>query len=139
MLTHKEARISDSMLTDGTVVCEGALVERSVLSPGVFVGPGAIIRDSVILTDTYIEAGAVVERCVIDKIAVIGAGAHVGAIDPVGDLGITCVGKNTHVPAGWTIGRDCILGTDLRDADFVGFDDKTVPHGATIGYSRKKR
>jgi len=99
------AVIKNSMITDGSVISEGAVVERSILSPGVFVGPGAIVRESIILNDAYIEANAVVERCIIDKIAVIGQDANVGSIQQMGELGITCVGKNTHVPAGFNVGH----------------------------------
>lgn len=136
---HAGAIVRDSLITDGSVIAEGALVERSVLSPGVYVGPNAVVRESIILTDTYIEAGAVVERCIVDKIAVIGHNAHVGSIQDVGDLGITCVGKNTHVPAGYTVGRGVILGTDLRLEDFADFPDRSVPHGAKVGFSDKKK
>jgi glucose-1-phosphate adenylyltransferase len=135
---HAGATVRDSMITDGSVIAEGAVVERSVLSPGVYVGPNAVVRESIILTDTYIEAGAVVERAIIDKIAVIGHNARVGSIQNVGDLGITCVGKNTHVPAGYTVGRSVILGTDLRLEDFERFDNRTVPHNTHLGYEGKK-
>lgn len=139
MHIHAGATIRDSLITDGSVIAEGALVERSVLSPGVYVGPNAIVRESIILTDTYIEAGAIVERAVIDKIAVIGHNARVGGVQDVGDLGITCIGKNTHVPAGFTVGRGAILGTDLRLEDFSEYSkDRTVPNNARIGYSSKK-
>jgi tetrahydrodipicolinate N-succinyltransferase len=67
------------------------------------VGPNAVVRESVILTDAYIEAGAVVERCILDKIVVVGHNARVGLYQDVGELGITCVGKDTHIPAGFTI------------------------------------
>lgn len=135
---HDGATVRNSLLTDGTVVAEGALIERSVLSPGVYVGPNAIVRDSIILTDAYIESGAVVERCILDKIVVIGHNAHVGAVQDVGELGITCVGKNTHIPAGYTIGHSSILGVDLRVEDFEPFKDKVVPHGTRLGYESKK-
>lgn len=134
---HSGATVSDSMITDGAVVAEGALVERSVLSPGVYVGPNAVVRDSVVLTDTYIEAGAVVERCILDKIVVIGHNAHVGSVQAMGELGITCVGKNTHVPAGFSIGHSCILGTDLRLEDFSVYTDKIVPHSTKVGHKKK--
>lgn len=134
----KGAQIIDSLITDGSVIAEGAIVERSVLSPGVYVGPNAVIRESIILNDSYIEAGAVVERCILDKIAVIGHNAHVGKILDMGDLGITSVGKNAHVPPGFTVGRGVTLGTDLRAEDFAKYSDKIVPNGAQVGYSKKK-
>ncbi len=126
------AIVKDSMITDGSVISEGARVERSVLSPGVFVGPKAIIRESVILTDCYIEAGAVIERCVIDKMTVIGKNSHIGNIQDLGDLGITVIGKNSRIPAGFTVGRNVVLGTDLEPEDFLEFDDKTIPNGKKV-------
>ncbi|MCZ7544061.1 MAG: sugar phosphate nucleotidyltransferase [Anaerolineae bacterium] len=125
------AQVRDSLLTDGSIVSSGALVERSVLSPGVYVGPDAVVRESVILTDTYIEAGAVIERCIIDKVCVIGHNASVGEIvDTPGDLGITTIGKNTYLPPEIKIGRGATVGTDLRPEDFPR---KTVKVGAVIG------
>jgi glucose-1-phosphate adenylyltransferase len=134
----KDTTIINSLLTDGTIVSDGATVERSVLSPGVYVGPGAIIRESVILNDAYIEAGAVVERCIIDKIAVIGANARVGSISDVGDLKITSIGKNVHIPAGFTVGAGSTLGTDLVDSDFAKFPNKIVPQNTHLGFTPKK-
>lgn len=134
---HAGATVRNSLLSDGAVVSEGALIENSILSPGVYVGPNAVVRESIVLTDTYIEAGAVVERCILDKIVVIGHNAHVGKILDVGELGITCVGKNTHVPAGYTVGHSCILGTDLRLEDFNTYSNKLIPSGAAIGYKKK--
>lgn len=134
---HNNATVSNSLITDGSVIAEGALVERSVLSPGVYVGPGAVVRESIILNDTYIEAGAVIERCIIDKIVVIGHGARVGSCQTVGDLSITSIGKNTHIPAGYVVGNNTILGPDLRQEDFAEFDDKLIPAGTRLGYSGK--
>lgn len=133
---ENSATIINSLITDGSVIAEGATVERSVLSPGVYVGPGAVVRDSVILTDAYIEAGARVERCILDKIVVIGQGASVGSMSDVG-LKITAVGKNTHIPPGFTIGAGCILGTDLAFNDFEKYASRVVPNGAKIGYSAR--
>ncbi len=135
---HTGAVVRNSLITDGAVVAAGAVVERSILSPGVFVGPNAVVRESIILTDSYIEAGAVVERCILDKIVVIGHNARVGGIPEMGELGITCIGKDTNVPAGYTVGHSCILGTDLRLEDFEQYPDKIVPNGTKLGYKGKK-
>jgi glucose-1-phosphate adenylyltransferase len=134
---HSGATVINSLVTDGSVIAEGAIVERSVLSPGVYVGPNAVVRESIVLTDTYIEAEAVVERCILDKIVVIGHGAHVGSLQTVGELCITSVGKNTHVPAGYVVGNNTILGSDLRQEDFLDFDGKLVPSGTRLGYTGK--
>jgi glucose-1-phosphate adenylyltransferase len=135
---HNGATVKNSLVTDGSVICEGAVVERSILSPGVYVGPNAIIRESVILNDAYIEAGAVVERCIIDKFAVIGQDANVGNIQAMGELGITCIGKAAHIPAGFVVGHSCILGTDVEEKDFKQFENKVVPPGTHLGYEMKK-
>ncbi len=128
---HAGATVRDSLLTDGSIIAAGALVERSVLSPGVYVGPDAVVRESVILNDSYLEAGAEIERCIIDKGCVIGHNAVVGEITGMpGDLGITCIGKNTYLPPEIKIGRGVELGTDLRPEDFPL---KVVMDGAKIG------
>lgn len=131
------ATVKNSLITDGSVVSDGALVENSILSPGVYVGPNAVVRESIVLTDTYIEAGAIVERCILDKIVVVGHNARVGKIQEVGELGITCVGKNTHIPAGYSIGHGSVLGTDLRLEDFASYTNKSIPAGTFIGYKKK--
>lgn len=134
----KDAQIIDSLITDGSVIAEGAIVERSVLSPGVYVGPGAVIRESVILNDAYIEAGATVERTILDKICVVGSGATVGSRSEMGDLAISAVGKNSHIPPGFTIGAGSVLGTDLKHADFAEFANKIIPPNTHLNYSNRK-
>ncbi len=131
------ATVRNSMLTNGVVISPGAVVERSVLSPGVFVGPNAVIRESVILTDAYVEAGAIIERSLIDKMSIIEQNARVGTLSEMGELRITCVGKNTRIPAGFTIGAGSILGTDLTASDYADYKDKVVPSGTAIGYKKK--
>ena len=131
---ERGATVGDSLIAEGAVIAEGALVERSVLSPGVTIGPNAVVRESILLTDTCVEAGAVIERAIIDKIAIVGHNARVGCLGQVGDLGITCVGKNTHIPAGFTIGSSCLIGTDLQPADFEAFPDRQVPAGEQLGF-----
>jgi glucose-1-phosphate adenylyltransferase len=138
MMIETGATLKNSMVTNGCFICEGAIVERSVLSPGVYVGPNAVIRESIILTDTYIQAGAVVERCIIDKATIIGEGAQVGKILDIGELGITVIGKNAHVPPGFTIGRGVVIGTDLTPADFAEFTNKTIPNGKKLSADKKR-
>jgi len=120
------AVVSHSLITDGCVI-EGR-VEYSVLSPGVRVGAGAVVRDSIVLTDGTIEPGAIVDRSILDKNVVVGEGARIGfgtdytpnRLDPTGlHTGITLVGKNTHLPAGLRVGRNCVIYSDLTEDDFV--------------------
>lgn len=130
-------QIVDSLITDGSVIGEGAVIERSVLSPGVFVGPGAVIRESVILNDAYIEAGARVERAIVDKIAVIGKDAQVGSVQDMGDLKITSIGKNARIPPGFSIGAGSIIGVDCGHNEFAKYTDMIVPEGSDVGFSSR--
>ena len=133
------AIVRDSLISEGAVIAGGALVERSVLSPGVIVGPNAIVRESILLNDACVEAGAVIERAIIDKISIVGHNARVGCLGQVGDLGITCVGKNTHIPAGFTIGSSCIIGTDLQPGDFNACSDRQIPAGEQLGFQLARK
>jgi len=133
----KRAVIEDSMITDGSIISEGARIIRSILSPGVFVGPGAVVRESVILTDSYIERDAVIERAVIDKGVVIGQGARVGECIEGDDLGIVCVGKNSTVPPRFVVRCDAVIGVDLEDGELIKqHPDGVVPAGAYVGFQR---
>jgi len=83
-----------------------------------------------------IEAGAVVDRCVVDKQVKVGRGAFLGwgkdyTINTLADLttGITLVGKNTQLPSGLRVGRNCILVSDLEESDFTS---QTIPSGAAV-------
>ena len=119
------AIVSHSLITDGCTI-EGS-VEYSVLSPGVRVARGAVVRYSIIMTDCTIEAGAVVDRAIIDKHVRVGAGAHIGYgndYTPNQDAGIstgiTVIGKDTAVPANFKVGRNVVIGSDLKGDDFSG-------------------
>ena len=115
------ASVVDSMITDGTILRAGSIVERSVLSPGVTVEEGAIIRDSIILTDSVIKAGAVVERAIIDKRCVIGENAKIGKILPGdGEPAIAMIGKKSEVPPGFIVEPGAVIGTDVVASDYEG-------------------
>ncbi len=131
----KGAIIEDSMITDGSIICEGARVVRSVLSPGVYIGPNATVIESVILTDSYIEREATIMRAVVDKGAVVGQGAVVGERREVGDLGIVCLGKNSTIPPGFKVGRGAVVGVDMLADDVTEqFPDGIIPDGKRVGF-----
>lgn len=134
-----DARIVDSMITDGSIIGAGAVIERSILSPGVYVGPGALIRESVILNDAYIETGARVERALVDKISVIGKNARVGNWQDMGDLKITSIGKNARIPPDITIGAGTVVGADSIHEDFVRFPGLAVPPGSDVEFMTRRR
>jgi glucose-1-phosphate adenylyltransferase len=124
-ITHN-VTVVESMLADGCVLEEGAVIERCVLSPGVHVGRNAVLRESIILTGTVIEEGAVVERTIADKRCRIGSHAHVGGIvqsetvndSPDSEISITMLGKKAFVPAGQIIEPGAVIGPDVVESDF---------------------
>lgn len=120
------AAVSNSLINDGCII--KGRVESSILSPGVHVGIDAVVRDSVVLNDCKIGAGAVVERAILDKNVVIGKGSYIGFdLDYVSDHyppgktdnGLTLVGKNTRLPAGLWVSRECVIDSDLTESDFA--------------------
>lgn len=130
------ANVSDSLITDGSIIAAGATVERSVLSPGVYVGPGAVVRESIILTDTYIEAGAVVEHCIIDKVVVVGQNAKVGVYNEGEKPTLTTIGKSARIPEGFVIGDDVVVASEVSEAHFRKmYPDGNVPNGSRVAYT----
>jgi glucose-1-phosphate adenylyltransferase len=129
------ATVKQSLISDGCLV-EGH-VEHSVLSPGVIVRHGARVCDSVVMTDTVVEADAVLDHAILDKRIHVARGAKIGCdvespsgpTSP-GDPVLTVVGKNTRVPPGIRVGRNCAVAGDLAEGD-VGYDD--IPDGSRIG------
>jgi glucose-1-phosphate adenylyltransferase len=119
------ARVRAAIVTHGGIV--HGTVERSVLSPGVIVEEGAIVRDSIVLGECWVGRGAVLDRVILDKRVHVGARARVGHGEdttPNRDCpehlssGITIVGKNTRLPEGAVVGRNCRIAPDLVEDDF---------------------
>jgi glucose-1-phosphate adenylyltransferase len=116
---HSDAKISNSLISNGCIIEGGAKVTRSVLSPGVHVQEGAEIYESIILTETLIKKNAVIQRSILDKRITIGDGAKIGEV--IDDkLQITMIGKNSVIPANMTLKAGCIVGTDVVPSDFGG-------------------
>jgi glucose-1-phosphate adenylyltransferase len=117
------AKIFASMLCDGCFIEEGATVESCVLAPGAIVRAGAVVRESILGVDSVVESGAVVERAVLDKRSTVRHGARVGWGVRDQNIQIALVGKNSEVPAGFTIEPTAEVGTDVIASDY---EDKTV-------------
>jgi glucose-1-phosphate adenylyltransferase len=113
------AKVSDSLITDGCEIDQGARIEGSILSPGVHVKEGAVVRESVVLTAATIEPGALVERTIIDKQVTVGSNSRVGGTPTGGELAVSMVGKNSHIPAGIVVEPGAIIATDVIDTDYT--------------------
>ena len=125
------------MVSAGCVI-EGEVV-NSVLSPGVKVGPGCRVTNSIIMHDCVIEEGATVDLAVMDKRVMVGKGAVIGTGDNKNVpnskypdhlyTGISLVGKEAEIPAGTTIGRNCIVNPWRKQEDFL---TKVLQDGETV-------
>ncbi len=133
-----QGQIVRSMVANGCVV--RGRIERSVISPGVYVSPEAVVRDSIVMNDSWIGPGAVLDRVIVDKEVVIGAGAQVGCGEDMRpntaepdriNTGLSVVGKNAHIPAEVTIGRNVVIRPRADEEAFVAFKHE-VPCGATV-------
>ena len=72
----KKASIKNSMVTEGCVI--NGTVENSVLANGVIVEEGAVVRDCVIMSGVRVKAGATLEYAIVDSDTVIGENSVLG-------------------------------------------------------------
>ena len=121
-----DAKIQNSMITDGCVIEEGAIIEDSILSPGVRVGKNAVIRQSIILTDCFIQEGSVIEKSVLDKRVQTGKNSIIGKLN---QETITLVGKNSILPDQTILHPGANVNVDVRPEDF---SSKEVMSGQEI-------
>jgi glucose-1-phosphate adenylyltransferase len=92
----------ESMVAPGCIIT--GQVTQSVLSPGVVVEEGAVVQGSVLHDNVHIGRGAIVRRAILDKNIVVPPGATVG-VNPERDRelyhasanGIIALGKGQHV------------------------------------------
>jgi glucose-1-phosphate adenylyltransferase len=131
----REAAISNSLVAMGCAI-EGS-VSHSVIFAGVRIGKGARVRNSIVMADTEIGDDCRVDTAIIDKVCRLGAGAAIGRGDPSVanrrfpghlDSGISVVGKAARVPAGASVGKNCIVfpGADLGGGPARVEDGETV-------------
>ena len=92
-----KAVVENSMLTEGCEVY--GTVKHSVLFEGVIVEEGAVVENSVIMPGTRIKAGAVVNRTIVAEDCVVNANARVG--EPEGDIAL--IGQATVLPEGYVV------------------------------------
>jgi glucose-1-phosphate adenylyltransferase len=135
-----EATARHSLVSHGCII--NGSVTNSVLSPGVRVYEGAVVRDSIILLDTEIGPGSRVDTAIIDKFVVVGPGAVVGTGDDLAtpnvdeperlSTGITVVGERSLIPAGTRLGRNCLVEPRADGEDFAAFPGLVVPSGGSV-------
>jgi glucose-1-phosphate adenylyltransferase len=122
------ASVQNSVVANGCRIF--GHVERSILFPGVLVGEGSVVRDSILFSEASVFRHARVTRCILDKRVVVGDGAVLGCDDArhanLGRLedsevsvqtheGLTVVGKETRIPAGFEQRRPTMLDSYLSE------------------------
>nr|WP_320013298.1 sugar phosphate nucleotidyltransferase [uncultured Desulfobulbus sp.] len=122
------SKVSSSLVAAGCVI-EGTVI-NSVLSPGVQVKKGAMVSNSVIFEDCVLEEGAQVDLAILDKRVHVSKGAVVGQGENLTEVnkaypkhlytGISLVGKEARIPAGVSVGRNCIVNFGYDKPDFNG-------------------
>ncbi len=112
------SRVEDSLISDGCVI-EGT-VESSIISPGVVVERGAVVRNSIVFAACSIAPQSRVNLAILDRNTVVAENSKVGfgvnftpnhAHPVILDSGITITGKDTFLPPGSIIGRNCLVQT----------------------------
>ena len=130
------ATVRASIVTHGTIV--NGTVERSVLFPGSVVEEGAVVRDSIVMGEAWIGPQASLDRVILDKRVHVGPRARVGHGDDWTanrscpehlSSGLTIVGKESRIPEGTTIGRNCRVSANLIEEDFPG---EFLPSGGVL-------
>jgi glucose-1-phosphate adenylyltransferase len=135
------ATVTNCLLSSGCKI-EGHL-EHSIISPGVQVAIGAIVKDSIIMDDTYIGKNSVIDRAILDKNVTIEPDGNIGCGDDYSvnrlnpeilSSGLTIIGKRAVIPAGYKIGRNCIIYDNVVEADLPTAE---VRSGETVKPKRK--
>jgi glucose-1-phosphate adenylyltransferase len=130
--------LQNALIPAGCVI-KGTVI-NSVLAPGVVIEEGAVVRNSILFADCVVEKNAVVDLAVCDKGTIIGARAVVG----LGEnyqvknhqhpkhlySGITLAGKRAVIPAGVTVGRNCIIHPYVQESAYhsLNLDDGVTLH-----------
>ncbi len=138
------ATLQCSLISAGCTI-HGTVV-NSVLSPGVVVEKGAVVRDSILFQDCRVKKEAVIDLAILDKHVEVGEGAVIGAGNGHKVInrqfpkhlytGITVLGKRARVPAGKTIGRNCIINSYTFEEAFppenIADGESLYPNGEIL-------
>jgi glucose-1-phosphate adenylyltransferase len=135
------ATVTNCLLAGGCKI-EGH-IEHSIISAGVQVAEGAVVKDSIVMDNTHIGRNSVIDRSILDKEITIEPDCHIGSGDDfhinrlypkVLNTGLTIVGKRTVIPAGYRIGRNCIIYDSVVEGDLPPGEVKS---GETVKPKRK--
>lgn len=108
----ENARIKNSIVTEGCEIY--GVVENSVLSNGVIIEECALVKDSVIMSDVIIGENSNINCSIIDSGTIIGAECVVGRPkDAAADSDITVIGSNLTIKKNSTIHAGSIISSSV--------------------------
>ena len=122
--------VSSDAVIEKSIIAEGAQVYgkvyNSIIGCNVDIGPDTVVRDSIIMNGTTIGKGCEINKTIIAENTVLEDGVKTGIgeevdneTDPhIYNHGLVCIGEHTTVPAGVTIGKNCVVFGDVTEADF---------------------
>lgn len=131
-----QAEIRNSLIYNGSDI--NGKVENSILFPGVQIARGSEVRSSILMFDTKVGEEVLLDKVItdggvcIDSGCRLGMGGYAHPNENYPDLlvsGITLVGRDTALPSGVTIGKNCIIYPSLSREHF---QTKDIPSGKTI-------
>ncbi len=131
----KNAVVENSLISEGCEI-EGEVYD-SVIFQGVKIGKGVVVRNSVVMTRTIIEDGSVINDAILAENVHIGKNVIIGegefaesTLDKkIYNSIISVVGMGSHVPEGATIGRNVVIGCNVKPSDF---SDLNIPSGGYV-------
>ncbi|ASV72984.1 Glucose-1-phosphate adenylyltransferase [Thermogutta terrifontis] len=121
----ERANIRDSLVADGCVIGEGAVIENSIIGLRSIIGPNCVIRNSIIMGNDFYEAptadrqalmideNSYIENAIVDKNCRIGKNVRIVNAEGVKDApeteycmirdGVTVIPKGTVLPDNWAL------------------------------------
>ena len=132
----RDAQVENCIIGEGAII--NGNISHSIIFNGVYVSEGVTIEGSIVMNDCFIKSDARLVRVILDKMVIVGEGSRLGgnqALTPnekypdILRSGITIIGKNARIPSGCVIGKNCIIGSDVEEKDFLSL---LVPSGETV-------
>ncbi|MEJ5343009.1 MAG: glucose-1-phosphate adenylyltransferase [Thermogutta sp.] len=121
----ERANIRDSLVADGCVIGEGAVIENSIIGLRSIIGPNCVIRNSIIMGNDFYEAptadrqalmideNSYIENAIVDKNCRIGKNVRIVNAEGVKEApeteycmirdGVTVIPKGTVLPDNWAL------------------------------------
>ncbi|MCP4231712.1 MAG: glucose-1-phosphate adenylyltransferase [bacterium] len=133
-----QAEVSNSIIADGAIV--NGRVADSIVYPWTYIEEGAAVSGSIVMHGSTITGGASVDRAILDKSVKVEADARVGFGDEARpnddfpeqlDCGLSIIGKRAVVPAGFEVGRNCLIDIGVGAARYEGMDG-VLPSGGSM-------